>query len=80
MSILILELIKLWITLYKNNKTVTYFDFFGIEHFPKEIKEFTNNKDIVANIYGVQNYDSIMCGYSCIGFICISIICLWVKA
>ena len=32
-----------WIALYVNNKTVTYFDSFGIEHIPKEIKTFTNN-------------------------------------
>ena len=27
-----------WIALYVNNKTVTYFDDFGVEHIPKEIK------------------------------------------
>ena len=48
-----------WIALYIN-KTVTYFDSFGIEHIPKEIKNFTDNKNIRANIYRVQNYDSIM--------------------
>ena len=50
-----------WIALYVNNKTVTYFDSFGIEHIPKENKNFTTNKNITANIYKVQNYDSIMC-------------------
>ena len=63
-----------WIALYVNkktvnNKTITYFDSFGVEHIPKEIKKFINNKNIIANIYRVQNYDSIMCGYFCIGFI-----------
>ena len=58
-----------WIALYVNNKTVTYFDSFGIEHIPKGIKTFTNNKNIIANIYRIQNYDSIMCGYFCTGFI-----------
>ena len=57
------------IALYVNNKTVTYFDGFGIEHISKEIKKCINNKNIIANIYRVQNYDSIMCGYFCIGFI-----------
>ena len=52
-----------------NKKIVTYFDSFGIEHIPKEIKNFTNNKNIIANIYRVQNYDSILWGYFCIGFI-----------
>ena len=58
-----------WIALYLMNKTVTYFDSFEIEHIPKEIKNFTNNKKIIANFYRVQNYDSVMCGYFCIGFI-----------
>ena len=57
------------IALYVNNKTATYFDFFGIEHIPKEIMNFTNNTNIIANIYRVQNYDSIMCGYFCIGLV-----------
>ena len=26
-----------WIALYVNNKIVTYFDSFGVEHIPKEI-------------------------------------------
>ena len=58
-----------WIALYVNNKTVTYFDSFGVEDNPNEIKKFINNKNIIANIYRVQNYDSIMCGYFCISFI-----------
>ena len=58
-----------WIELYVNNKTVTYFDSFGVEHIPKGIKKFINNKNMIANIYRVQNYDSIMCGYVFIGFI-----------
>ena len=33
-----------WIALYVNNKTVTYFDSFRVEHIPKEIKKFINNK------------------------------------
>ena len=28
-----------WLALYVNNKTVTYFDSFGLEHIPKEIKK-----------------------------------------
>ena len=39
-----------WIALYVNNKTMTYFDSFGVEHIPKEIKNFINNKSITANI------------------------------
>ena len=52
-----------------NNNSVTYFDSFGVEHIPKEIKEFAKNKNIITNIVRIQAYDSIMCGYFCIGFI-----------
>ena len=48
---------------------VIYFDSFGVEHIPKEIKKFISNKIIKANIYRVQANDSILCGYFCIGFI-----------
>ena len=59
----------------KNN--ITYFDSFGVEHIPKEIKAFINrpsssasqNENIKVNIFRIQAYDSIMCGYVCIGFI-----------
>ena len=54
---------------YVNNKIVTYFDAFGVEHIPKEIMKFINHKKIITNIYRIQVYDSIMCGYCCIGFI-----------
>ena len=46
-----------------------YFDSFGVEHIPKEIKEFISNKNVKANIYRVQANDSIMCSYFCIRFI-----------
>ena len=58
-----------WTALYVNNKTVTYFDNFGVEHIPKEIKKIINNKNIIANIFRLQAYYSVMCGYFCIGFI-----------
>ena len=50
-----------------NNKT--YFDSIGVEDIPKEIKKFVGNKNIITNSYRIQAYDSIMCGYVCIGFI-----------
>ena len=53
----------------QNNNSVTYFDSFSVEHIPKEIKAFINNKNIIANIFRMQAYDSIMCGYFSIGFI-----------
>ena len=68
-----------WVALYVNNKTIIYFDSFGVEHIPKETIKFTDNeqsssakarnKNIITNIYRIQAYDSIMCGYFCIGFI-----------
>ena len=58
-----------WVALYVHNDDVTYFDSFGVEHIPKEIKAFINNKNIKTNIFRIQAYDSIMCGYFCIGFI-----------
>ena len=53
----------------QNNNSVTNFDSSGVEHIPKETKAFINNKNIKTNIFRVQEYDSIMCGYFCIGFI-----------
>ena len=52
-----------------NINNVTYFDSSGVEHFPKEIKAFIKNKNVKANIFRIQAYDSIMCGYFCIAFI-----------
>ena len=58
-----------WVALYVNNKTATYFDSFGVEHIPREIMKFIARKKIITNIDRIQAYDSIMCGYFCIGFI-----------
>ena len=58
-----------WVVLYVNSNDVTYFDSFGAEQIPKEIKAFINNKNIKANIFRIQAYDSVMCGYFCIGFV-----------
>ena len=54
---------------YVNTKNVTYFDSFGVEHIPKEIRKFSGNKNITTNIYRIQTYDSIMCWYFCNGFV-----------
>ena len=58
-----------WVALYVNNKTITYFDSFGVEHIPREIMKFIARKKIITNIYRIQAHDSIMCGYFCIGFV-----------
>ena len=55
--------------MYIQNNDVTYFDSFGVEHIPKEIKTFIGNKNIKTNIFRIQAYDSMMCRYYCIGFI-----------
>ena len=66
MSTLILELIWSYVS---GANGVTYFDSFGLEHIPKEIIKFISNKNIKTNIFRTQTYDSITCGYFCIGFI-----------
>ena len=58
-----------WIALFYNRNETVYFDSFSVEHVPKEIKEFIGNSNIKANIFWVQENNSIICGYFCIGFI-----------
>ena len=40
-----------WIALFCNRSEIVYFDSFGVEHVPEEIKEFIGNKNIKANIF-----------------------------
>ena len=49
-----------WVDLYVKNNDITYFDSFGEEHIPKEIIKFTGRKNVIANIFRIQAYDSIM--------------------
>ena len=58
-----------WIALFCNRSEIVYFDSFGVEHVPEEIKKLVGSKNIIANILPVQTNNSIMCGYFCIGFI-----------
>ena len=55
-----------WIALYVSTKTHSTF---GVEYIPKEIKKFINNNNVIASIFRLQAYDSVMCGYFCIGII-----------
>ena len=56
-----------WVALYINNDD---FDSFGVKHIPKEIKAFINrSSSITTNIFRIQAYDVMMCGYFCIRFI-----------
>ena len=62
-----------WVALYVSNNDVTYFDSFGVEYIPKEIKTFINHSlSITTSIFRIQAYDSIMCGY----FYCFIDLCL----
>ena len=62
--------------MHVKNNDITYFDSFGVEHIPKEIIKFIGRpsssaslrKNVKANVFRIQAYDSIMCGYFCIGF------------
>ena len=38
-------------------------------HIPKKITKFIGRKNLMTNIFRIQSYDSVMCGYLCIGFI-----------
>ena len=56
--------------MWVDNNSVIYFDSFGVEHIPKEIKAFIGRSlSITTNSFKMQAYDSIMCGYFCIIFI-----------
>ena len=40
-----------WIALFFNRSEIVYFDSFGVEHVPEEIKELVRNKNIIDNIF-----------------------------
>ena len=58
-----------WIALFCNKTEIVYFDSFSVEHISEEIKEFIENKNIIANIFRVQGNNSVMCDYFYIGLI-----------
>ena len=57
------------IVLYVSNNGVIYFNSFGVENIPTEIKKFIGNKSMQTSIFRVQANNSIMCGYFCIELI-----------
>ena len=65
-----------WVALYVTAESITYFDSFGVKQIPKEIKRCIKRPikgtikrfTIITNIFRIQAYDSVMCGYFCIGF------------
>ena len=52
-----------------NCNNVIYFDNFGVKHIQIDIKKFIGRKNIIINVYSIQEYDAILCGYYCTGFI-----------
>ena len=54
---------------YGSSIKTSYGYSFGVEHIPKEIKIFIDKFMVVANIFRIQAYDLVICGYFCIGFI-----------
>ena len=58
-----------WISLLSDRSEIVYFDSFGVEHVPEEIKEFIGKKKIIANIFWVQANNAVMCWYFCTRFI-----------
>ena len=49
-------------------ESIECLDSLGAKHISKKIRNFIGNKNI-TNVYRMQAYDSIMCGYFYIGFI-----------
>ena len=39
------DVVTHWVALYVKNNEVIYFDSFGVEHIPKEIKRFIGHKN-----------------------------------
>ena len=58
------------------NNNINYFDSFGLKHIPKEFKIFVDKSIVVTNIFRIQAYDSVMCGYSVLNLL---ILCLKAK-
>ena len=57
------------IALYALIHNTTYFGSFGVEHIPKQVKIFIDKSIVIENVFSIQVYDSIMCGYFSIRFI-----------
>ena len=55
--------------MHVNSNNITNFDGFGVGNISKKIEKFIGNKNIKTNIYWIQAYNSIMCGYICTRFI-----------
>ena len=60
---------KHWVLLFIHKNVTIYFHSFSIECIPQEILNKIRNKSITHNIYRIQDNESIIFGFSCIGFI-----------
>ena len=55
-----------WIALYFNDNNETYFDSFGVELNPKELKKFIGNKKYYNTYLRYTNADLIISLYLCV--------------
>ena len=62
-------LVHIGLLYFLKRNEIVYFDSFGVEHTPEEIKKFIGNRNIKANVFRAQANNSIMCGQFCIGYI-----------
>ena len=58
-----------WVAIFIQKKNAVYFDSFGVERLPEEIKRFLHGKNLNLNLFRIQEFDSITCGYFCLGFL-----------
>ena len=42
---------------------IKYFDNFGVQNISEEIEKFIGSIYVITNIYRIQAYDLIICGY-----------------
>ena len=42
---------------------IKYFDNFGVQNISEEIEKFLGSIYVITNIYRIQAYDLIICGY-----------------
>ena len=48
-----------WTALYALNNHATYFDSFGVEHIPREIRRFIGNKNMQTDKHTIWSYADI---------------------
>ena len=58
-----------WFSLFIDRNAAVYFDSFGIEYIPQKVLNKIKDKSITHNIFGIQDNESIICGFYCIAFI-----------